>query len=110
MAENLIELTALADQLENFIQETIPESTTVKKYGGTLFTLRPEEKEGQFCGVFLQKKNVQISFSNGGELKDPKGLLSGTGKIRRHVNFTSADEVEFKELGKLLKQAAKLSM
>jgi len=110
MDQNLIELTALADQLENYIQQTIPHATTVQKYGGTLFTLRPEEKEGQFCGVFVQKKNVQISFSKGAELKDPKKLLSGTGKLRRHVNFTSADGVEFKDLEKLLKQAARLSM
>lgn len=108
MTDNVIEITSLADELENFIQQAIPKSTTVQKYGGTLFTLRPEEKEGQFCGVFLHKKHVQISFSKGSELKDPKKLLSGTGKLRRHVNFTSAGEIEFKDLEKLLKQAAKL--
>ena len=108
MDNNLIEMTSLADALENFIQETIPESATVQKYGGTLYTLRPEEKEDQFCGVFMHKKHVQISFSKGGDLKDPKKLLSGTGKLRRHVNFRSAAEVDFKDLEKLLKQAAKL--
>ena len=108
MTDNVIEMTSLADELEDFIQQAIPKSTTVQKYGGTLFTLRPEEKEGQFCGVFLHKKHVQVSFSKGSELKDPKKLLSGTGKLRRHVNFTSADEIEFKDLEKLLKQAAKL--
>jgi len=53
--DDSVNLIALADELEELIQATIPKSTRVSKYGGTLFTLKPEEKEGQFCGVFITK-------------------------------------------------------
>ena len=108
MGRSILSVVSLADELEQFFQETIPKADTVQKYGGTLFTLAPKEKEGQFCGIFVQKEHVHISFSKGSELKDPKGILLGTGKYRRHLNFKSSEEVDFKELKKLLKQAVKL--
>jgi len=107
MSENIVSMIALADELEMFIAKVVPRSETVQKYGGTLFTLRPEEKEGQFCGVFVHKKHVQISFTKGSDLSDPMNLLSGSGKHRRHINFASSEEVNFAELRRLLKQASK---
>lgn len=109
MNDNTLSLIALADQLEKFILNIIPTCKTVSKYGGTLFTVRPEEKEGQFCGVFIYKQHVHMAFSRGTELQDPKNLLSGTGKQRRHINYASADEVDFAALENFLTQAAELS-
>lgn len=88
-------LASIADELEEFIRQTVPACRTVKKYGGTLFTLKPDEKEGQFCGVFIYKKHVQLSFSNGAELEDPGQLLSGSGKRRRHLNFPDLIKVDY---------------
>lgn len=107
MSDTAIEMIALAAELEEFVLQVVPESSTVKKYGGTLFTLHPDEKEGQFCGVFVLKKHVQISFSKGATLDDPLKLLSGTGKLRRHTNYISPKEINFPELEKLLLAAAK---
>ena len=108
MSEDILNMVALADEIEGVIHEIIPKSETVQKYGGTLFTLKPEEKEGQFCGVFVHKKHVQISFSKGVELNDPSGLLLGAGKYRRHINFTTSERVNHGALQKLLKQASRL--
>jgi len=101
-------MTALAEELEALISATIPKSQTVQKYGGTLFTLKPDEKEGQFCGVFIHKAHVQISFSKGAQLKDPKSLLSGNGKFRRHLNVSDISNVDLVGLKNLLRQASKL--
>ena len=108
MDEIALNMIALADELEGFIHEVVPESETVQKYGGTLFTLRPEEKEGQFCGVFVYRNHVQISFSKGAVLDDPGGLLQGGGKVRRHINFISSEHVSHEALRKLFKQASRL--
>lgn len=108
MIDNVLAMTALADELEAFIVETIPNTEIVPKYGGKLFTLRPDEKEGQYCGIFIYTKHVQISFSNGARIEDPKRLLLGSGEFRRHINFSSADQVNFEELKKLLEQASRL--
>ena len=108
MVETTLYMTSLANELEEFIQQVVPKAEPVKKYGGTLFTLVPEEKEGQFCGVFIHKKHVQISFSKGAQLKDPNNLLLGSGKLRRHINCASSESINFIELERLLLQASKL--
>jgi len=108
MNADVMDLVSLADELQAFIQSVIPKSHTVSKYGGTLFTLKPDEKEGQFCGVFLNKKHVQISFSKGAQLADQKNLLLGSGILRRHINYASPDDVDYKALEKLLIQASRL--
>lgn len=107
MTDDVLTMVALADEIEEIIMDVVPDCETLQKYGGTLFTLRPEEKEGQFCGVFIHKKHVQISFSKGADLKDPKSLLLGTGKYRRHVNLTTSEQARDGAIKKMLKQAAR---
>lgn len=101
-------MTALAEEVEALISATIPKSQKVQKYGGTLFTLKPDEKEGQFCGVFIHKAHVQISFSKGAQLNDSNALLSGSGKLRRHMNVSDISDIDITGLKNLLKQASKL--
>ncbi len=108
MSIDALSLVELAEELEAFIQSTVPKCHSVSKYGGTLFTLKPEEKEGQFCGVFIYTRHVQISFSRGVDVSDPKKLLLGSGKLRRHINFTSIDDIEEKDLRNLLINASGL--
>ncbi len=99
---------SLTEELENYIQSVVPAAKTVSKYGGTLFTLKPEETEEQFCGVFTYQKHVQISFSKGAQLADPTNILSGSGKLRRHINFTEFSEAREQALEELLIQASTL--
>ena len=101
-----MQLLSLAEEIENLILTCVPQSHKVAKYGGTLFTVYPDEKEGQFCGVFIYKEHVQISFSLGAELDDPTGMLEGTGKRRRHVNFKDATDVNYDALEGLITQAS----
>jgi len=107
MNNDSIELVSIANELEEFIQSCVPDSNRVSKYGGTLFTLKPEEKEGQFCGVFVYSAHVQLSFSNGSQLKDERKILKGSGKFRRHVNFKSREQIDFAYLKELVCQAAR---
>ncbi len=108
MNEQPLPLAILVNELEVFLKELIPEATTVQKYGGTLFTLKPEEKEGQFCGVFASSKHVKVSFGKGYLLEDPQGKLLGKGKYRRHINFASTADVDFDYLETLVRQAVNL--
>jgi len=107
MENETMDLISIASELEEFIQSCVPDSTRVSKYGGTLFTLKPKEKEGQFCGVFVYSAHVQLSFSNGPQLKDERKILQGSGKFRRHVNFKTADHIDYAYLKELICQAAK---
>ncbi len=84
------------------------EAHKVCKYGGTLFTLYPEKKEAQFCGVFIRKNHVQLSFSQGARLSDSMSLLSGSGKYRRHINFGPNDNIDSPHIVNLLQEASNL--
>ncbi len=55
--KNLLEL------LNSLVLAAVPKATKVAKCGGTLYTLKPDEKEGQSCGVFPYKAHVQLSFA-----------------------------------------------
>ena len=104
---NETEKRVITKVLDELVRQAAPKSQTVEKYGGILYTVKPDEKEGQFCGVFAYKQHVQLSFANGTKLKDPKGLLQGNGKFRRHINFSSAEEIDSKTVLALLRQSAK---
>ena len=103
-----MELLSISDELESLILSCVPGAHKVSKYGGTLFTLFPEEKEAQFCGVFIRKNHVQLSFSQGAKLKDSKSVLSGSGKYRRHINFGPSDKMDSQHLIELLHEASEL--
>ena len=104
----MTEIDRTIQRLDALIRATIPEATTVSKYGGTLYTMYSQEKEGQFCGVFPYTGHVQLSFSKGALLDDPGDILSGTGKYRRHINYASSDHVEDTDLVSLIRAAAAL--
>ena len=105
---DVLQLEALAQEAELFIQNTIPGSSKVRKYGGVLFTLKPEEKEGQYSGVFINKNYVKISFAKGAQLSDPQGILLGKGKYRRHLNFSSMGDLDLAYVAGLLREASQL--
>ncbi|MFK8110648.1 MAG: DUF1801 domain-containing protein [Rubripirellula sp.] len=98
----------LIESLDSLVMAAVPKATKVPKYGGTLYTLKPEEKEGQFCGVFPYKAHVQLSFARGASLDDPDGLLGGGGKLRRHLTYKSFDGVDARIVKRFTKAASKL--
>ena len=103
------ELTAVFEQLVELVKRAVPKAQQTSKYGGIIFTLKPDEKEGQFCGVFPYKSHVQLSFSQGAFLEAVKGMkLEGSGKQRRHINFQSSDTINESALKKLIVRSAKL--
>jgi len=71
-------------------------------YGGIMFTL-----DKDFGGLFVSKKHVSFEFTDGYTFRDPKKLLEGTGKFRRHLKLKSNDDVEGKEVSFFVKQVAK---
>ena len=101
---------SIEEKLNDLILQVVPAAKTVSKYGGILYTLKPEEKEGQFCGVFKYENHVQLSFSNGNILTDDNGLLIGTGKYRRHINFKHNDIINEAPIAALIKESAEISL
>lgn len=63
-------------------------------YGGMMFEEVVGAHSTRTFGVFRHKAHVTIEFSNGADLADPAGRLSGTGKHRRNLKFTRLSELK----------------
>ncbi|MEP2532693.1 DUF1801 domain-containing protein [Shimia sp.] len=107
---NGLEQDAIVERLDQIIRQSAPDVETLRKYGGTLYTLKPDEKEVQFCGLFQYKDHVQLAFSNGAALKDPNQVLIGTGKFRRHINFSNLQQIDPNIIGGLIESAVAYSL
>jgi len=91
--------------LQNLRQIVFDNSRKVKeklKYGGIMFYL-----EGDFGGIFVSKNHISFEFTSGYTLKDPKKLLEGTGKFRRHLEIRSFLDIKHKEVDLFVKKAIK---
>ena len=57
--------------------------------------------------VYSAPDHVQFGFFAGSALKDPKGLLQGSGRYVRHVKIQATSDLDARALGALLRQAVK---
>ena len=57
------------------------------------------------CAIAPYKSYVNLIFSQGVNLPDPKGMLTGTGKRARHVKIMTATDIEKPGLRALLEAA-----
>lgn len=62
-------------------------------YKGTVFTLMPV------------KTHITVGFYNGANLPDPHGLLTGAGKVHKHVKLYSVEQLNSVEFTQLLRSA-----
>ncbi len=67
------------------------------------------EVEGPMSFFMAGKKHVTFGFLRGALLKDPAGLLEGTGKSLRHVKLRCVEDLKRPELKKLIGEAVKLN-
>ena len=102
------ELENLVGKLVHLVASAVPDAQSSSKYGGTIFTMKPEEKEGQFCGVFPYQSHVQLSFSRGALLDSTTYELKGSGKHRRHINFRTPDMIDESALKRLIIRSSDL--
>lgn len=103
---NETELADLARRLHDLIRSAVPGCSYLAKYGGALYTMKPKEIDCHFCAVFVRDDHVQLEFGLGAKLRDPKNVMVGKHKLRRHINFYSPDEVNDETIRDLLIQAA----
>jgi hypothetical protein len=45
------------------------------------------------CGIYPSSDRVNLSFAHGSTLKDPEGLLEGTGMGIRHIKVSTVEQV-----------------
>jgi Domain of unknown function (DU1801) len=58
-----------------------------------LYSTTEKRMKDNVCLVVIYRDHVNLMFPRGVDLKDPRGLLEGSGKAMRHVKMRSVDDV-----------------
>jgi len=72
-----------------------------------LYSTTEKRMKDNVCLVVIYRDHVNLMFPRGVDLKDPRGLLEGSGKAMRHVKMLSAGDVERPGVRALIKHAKK---
>jgi hypothetical protein len=89
--------------LRSFVRRTVPGLEESVKWGNGCWLLG----KAPVAYVYSAPDHVQFGFFRGSALRDPKGLLQGSGQYVRHVKVRKAAEIDEKAFGALLRQAAR---
>ena len=96
----------IAEKLHALVVKAAPKATHAIKWGMPVY-----EYHGMLCYIRVQAKYVTLGFYfSGTRLKDPKGLLTGTGANMRHAKLALDKPVPEKELTEFVKQAVRINM
>jgi hypothetical protein len=61
--------------------------------------------KGLVCTLILSQSGVKLGIARGAELRDPKRLMAGSGKVHRHVQLREPADLARPGLEQLLRQA-----
>jgi hypothetical protein len=90
----------LINALSGLVKNTAPEFAPTVKWGQGCWTLSDAPK----VYIHAEPDHVQFGFYAGSKLKDPEGLLVGSGKHVRHVKVFTTKRIPRKALVALLEQ------
>src|SRR6185295_2107077 len=72
--------------LQQLVARTAPQATPMMRWAYPSWV-----GYGDLCYVSAHSRHVNLGFHRGSELRDPAGLLQGTGKGMRHVKLPLGD-------------------
>jgi len=95
---------AIIRELRTLVKRVAPSLRETVKWGNGCWVRGKEN----VAYVYSATGYVQFGFFGGSVLKDPKGLLEGTGKYVRHIKVHDPGDIDERTFGMLLRQAAAL--
>jgi hypothetical protein len=101
------ELVALFSDLRAFILELHPDSNELLYHTHALTAVFSiSEKLGDaFCMLPIYTNHLNLGFNKGTRLKDPHGLLTGTGNLIRHIDVKKPADYRNPKVKALIKEA-----
>ncbi len=105
-------ISSLALALREVVLEEAPEAieSLVKAYAVTIafsFTGKPL-KDG-FCYVVSYSSKVNLGFNRGAQLPDPNRVLTGAGKLNRHITIPDEKYLSRPHLRRYIRAAMELA-
>jgi hypothetical protein len=92
-------------RIRKLIKEADPEVSEEWKWRGTPVW----SHDGMICTGETYKDHVKITFAKGASLKDPDGLFTQDGTVRRAIDFYESDKLNEKSLKALVLAAVELN-
>ncbi len=90
----------IIERIRQLVHEVLPGTSERMMYGGIMFTL-----DKDYGGIFSYTRHVSLEFGTGAFMEDPKGLLEGGGRLRRHLKFRELDDIVDDDVEFFLRQA-----
>jgi hypothetical protein len=90
----------ILQKLREIVHTIYPDVSERMMYGGIMFSL-----DEDFGGIFASTHHVSFEFGKGYLMHDPKQVLEGTGKSRRHLKLSCVEDIVTKEVEFFVKQA-----
>lgn len=106
------ELINLYTDLRNYILELHPDSNELLYHTHALtsvYTISEKLSDG-FCMLPIYTNHVNLGFHKGALLDDPNNLLTGTGKLIRHIPINTPKDYRNPKVKKLIKAAIKFAI
>lgn len=91
--------------VRRIVLETAPDAKESIKWAQPVY-----EVNGPFSYIKAFKNSVNFGFWRGVDIKDPDGLLRGSGEKMRHVPLTSVDDIDVAALTDFVRQAVQLNL
>ena len=92
-------------RIRKLIKEADPEVSEEWKWSGVPVW----SHDGMICTGETYKDHVKLTFSKGASLKDPDGLFTQDGTVRRAIDFFESDTLNEKSLKALILAAVTLN-
>lgn len=94
----------LLEALRQLVKATLPEAKEGMKWGAPVFF---DARGEPIIYLYGGRDHANLGFVQGAELKDPEGILEGTGKSGRHVKVFPGEPIPGDVLKALIRQSAK---
>ena len=101
------ELVALFVDLRDFILELYPDCNELVYHTHALtavFSISDKLSDA-FCMLPIYTNHLNLGFNKGTRLKDPHGLLTGTGNLIRHIDVQKPSDYRNPKVKALIKEA-----
>lgn len=93
------------EALRRIILDEAPAASEGLKWGQPCYF-----KNGNICYIATDVGHVKLGFFRGGDLRDPEGLLEGTGKKMRHIKVRGLGDIRGEAFASLVREAADLDL
>lgn len=95
------EVQAILKELRVLVTGTLDATTERMRYGAPVYFNR---NGVEVIYLYGGRDHANLGFMRGALLDDPDGLLSGTGKIGRHIKIFPKKEFDVSKISRLIQQ------